>query len=165
MKRAILLLVVVVGGAFYLGWFTFTTDGTGQNEQVHIVINKEKVHQDEGRALQKLHELEQQAEAQAQAGAAGATSQQPALPQGPAPADRSADRRMRKSPQPISSDAPQQPAGVPVENGYQPLPQQGYAPAQPLPQATDPYEVPERPRAANRQGAGAAEENFSRGFQ
>ncbi|HEV3339984.1 MAG TPA: hypothetical protein VG125_06495 [Pirellulales bacterium] len=160
MKRAILLLVVVVGGAFYLGWFTFTTDGTGPTEQVHIVINKDKVHQDEGRALEKLHEFEQQAEAQAQTGAAGTTNQ-PSVPA----ADRSADRRMRPSPQPISPYSPQQPNGLPVENGYQPLPQQEYAPAQPAPQAVDPYELPERPRAANRQGSEAAADSFSRGFQ
>ena len=159
MKRAILLLVVFVGGAFYLGWFTFTTDGTGQNEQVHITINKEKVEQDEGRALQKLHSLEQQAESQAQTGTVGQTNQQAV----PAP-DRSADRRMRPAPQPISPYAPQQPSGVPVENGYQPVPQQQYAPAQPGAQAVDPYELPERPRAGNRQATEGAD-SFSRGFQ
>jgi hypothetical protein len=159
MKRAILLLVVFVGGAFYLGWFTFTTDGTGQNEQVHIVINKEKVEQDEARALQKLHSIEQQAEAKAQADAAAAG--QPAVPA----TDRSADRRMRSPQQPISPYAPQQPGGIPADNGYQPLPQQQYAPVQPVPQGVDPYELPEQPRAVNRQGAAASEESFSRGFQ
>jgi hypothetical protein len=160
MKRAILLLVVFVGGAFYLGWFTFTTDGTGQNEQVHIVINKDKVRQDEGRALQELHSIERQAEAQAQTNAAATTNQ----PAAPAP-DRSADRRMRAAPQPIAPYAPQQPGGAPVENGYQPLPQQQYAPAQPGAQGVDPYELPEQPRATNRQTTEEAADSFSRGFQ
>ncbi|HWB10870.1 MAG TPA: hypothetical protein VG826_16690 [Pirellulales bacterium] len=158
MKRAILLLVVFVGGAFYLGWFTFTTDGTGPNEQVHITIDKEKVQHDEARALQELHSIEQQAEARAQANAAAATNQ-PASP----PDDRSADRRMGPSQRPVDPYVAGQPGNVPAANGYQPL--EPYPAARPAPQAADPYELPERPRATNRQTNEEAADSFSRGFQ
>ncbi|HEX7379225.1 MAG TPA: hypothetical protein VF278_19035 [Pirellulales bacterium] len=80
MKRAILLLVVVVGGAFYLGWFTFTTDNSGESEHVNIVIDKNKIRQDEAKAVQRLHAYEQQVQAQGQAGQAS----------GPAPENDSA---------------------------------------------------------------------------
>jgi hypothetical protein len=154
MKRAILLLVVLVGGAFYLGWFTFTTDSTGQTEHVNIVINKDKVQQDEGRALQKLHSLEQQAEEQGRTSAQG-------LPG----ADRSADRRMQTLPQPIAPYEPQQPGNVSNETRYQPAAGTEYAPAEPAPQSVDPYETPQRPRSAGRPVTEGANENFSRGFQ
>lgn len=68
MKRAILLLLVVVGGAFYLGWFTFTTDNSGETEHVNIVIDKAKIRQDEAKALQRLHAYEQQVQSQGQTG-------------------------------------------------------------------------------------------------
>jgi hypothetical protein len=153
MKRAVLLLVVLVGGAFYLGWFTFTTDNTGQTEHVNIVINKDKVEQDEGRALQKLHSLEQQAEEQARANAQ-------ALPA----TDRSADRRMQTVPQPIAPFDSQQ-GDASSQNVYRPGPASEYAPAEPAAQAVDPYETPQRTRAASRPAAESANESFSRGFQ
>lgn len=70
MKRAILLLVVVVGGAFYLGWFTFTTNGTGNTEHIDIAIDKTKVHDDELKAFDKLNEYEEQLRQQAEKKAA-----------------------------------------------------------------------------------------------
>jgi len=73
MKKAILLLVVVVGGAFYLGWFTFTTSGTGSTEHVDIVIDKDKVHDAELKAFEKLNEYEQQLSKQAEKNAAAKT--------------------------------------------------------------------------------------------
>ncbi|MGH7139085.1 MAG: hypothetical protein ACREHD_25340 [Pirellulales bacterium] len=137
MKRAILLLVVVVGGAFYLGWFTFTTDDSGQTEHVNIVIDKNKVHQDEARAIEKLHSFEQQAEAQKQSGRVGFDFNNPTL-QGPAPLH----------PESPSSTQPG-----------------GFAPGAERPLAGgDPYEQPENPRPATRPAAETAE-SFSRGFQ
>lgn len=151
MKRAILLLVVLVGGAFYLGWFTFTTDNAGKTEHVNIVINKDKIQQDEGLAVEKLHSLEQQAEEQARVNAQ-------AVP----PADRSADRRMQTLQQPIAPfDPPPPSAGTQddIRLGT------GTQPAGAAPQEADPYELPARPRAANRRAAEAGNESFSRGFQ
>lgn len=139
MKRAILLLVVVVGGAFYLGWFTFTTDDSGQTEHVNIVIDKNKVHQDEARAVEKLHSFEQQVETQNQ-------QNQAALPT----FDRSSG----------------QPSSAPLEpvSPYNAQPG-GYASGEQQPATgNDPYEVPEEPRRPTRPAAETAE-SFSRGFQ
>ena len=150
MKRAILLLVVLVGGAFYLGWFTFTTDNVGKTEHVNIVINKDKIQQDEGRAVEKLHSLEQQAEEQARAN-------EQTLPA----ADRSADRRMQTLQQPIAPFDPQS------GNAAQDDIRLGTAtqPAGASTEQVDPYELPARPRAANRRAAEPGNESFSRGFQ
>lgn len=143
MKRAILLLVVVVGGAFYLGWFTFTTDNSGQTEHVNIVIDKEKVRQDEGRALQKLHAYEQQVESQAASGQTAASGQ-------PWPVTRQPTAgQPQQSPSPYETT---QPGGDPT-----------YA-AEPPAAGGDPYEVPEPPQPARRPAAETAE-SFSRGFQ
>ena len=73
MKKAILLLIVVVGGAFYLGWFTFSTSGTGSTEHVDVVIDKDKIHEDELKAFEKLNEYEQQLSKQAEKNAAANT--------------------------------------------------------------------------------------------
>lgn len=62
MKRAILLLIVVVGGAFYLGWFTFTTDSSGPTEHVDIVIDKGKVEASEQQAIEGAKKFVQQLE-------------------------------------------------------------------------------------------------------
>lgn len=139
MKRAILLLVVVVGGAFYLGWFTFTTDNSGQTEHVNIVIDKNKVRQDEARALEKLNSFEQQIETKNQ-------QNQAAMPG----SDRSAGRR---SPAPLQPASPSEPQ----PGGYPPGAEQPVA-------GGDPYQVPEEPRPITRPAAETAE-TFSRGFQ
>jgi hypothetical protein len=151
MKRAILLLVVLVGGAFYLGWFTFTTDDSGQSEHVNIVIDKNKVHADEARAIEKLHSFEQQAESQAGQAALSGT-------------DRSA-RRPVNPPQATPYEVPQ-PAEYQPEPAFNPAPPPSYPTGQIEPPAagSDPYEVPAAPRPASRPAAETAE-SFSRGFQ
>lgn len=127
MKRAILLLVVVVGGAFYLGWFTFTTDNSGQTEHVNIVIDKNKIRQDEARALDKLHAYEQQVQSQAQSGQTGAASQ-PATSQAPQEAAPYATTQPGAYPvQPASS-------GDPYE-----LPQPPQPPQRPAAQTADSF--------------------------
>lgn len=136
MKRAILLLVVVIGGAFYLGWFTFTTDNSGQTEHVNIVIDKNKIQQDEARALEKLHAYEQQIESHAPSGQPGARPQPVAQ-------------------QPRQSDSP--PEAMQGE-GYSTYP------AQPAAAGADPYELPEPPQPPRRPAAETAD-SFSRGFQ
>ncbi|HEX5442818.1 MAG TPA: hypothetical protein VFW87_03270 [Pirellulales bacterium] len=70
MKKTILLLIVVVGGAFYLGWFTFTTNKSGNTEHVDIIFDKDKIHEDELKAFEKLNEYEQQLSEQAEKNAA-----------------------------------------------------------------------------------------------
>lgn len=135
MKRAILLLVVVVGGAFYLGWFTFTTDNSGQTEHVNIVIDKNKIQQDEARALEKLHAYEQQVESKAASGQSAAPSQ----PSGRQPQQTGSPY---EGTQPGYSNYPVEP---PAANG-------------------DPYELPVAPQPPRRPAAETAE-SFSRGFQ
>jgi hypothetical protein len=140
MKRAILLLVVVVGGAFYLGWFTFTTDNSGQTEHVNIVINKEKVQQDEARALDKLHAYEQQAESRAATAGQSSSSEQPTVAR-------------RAAPEPGPS------AYQTTQPGVYPT-----SPIEPPSAGNDPYEVSAPPQPAERPAAEPAD-SFSRGFQ
>lgn len=137
MKRAILLLVIVVGGAFYLGWFTFTTDTTGHTEHVNIEINKDKVHEDEARAIEKLHSFENQVEQQGRT----STTSLPDLNQ---------------------SGSTSQP-----RNAAQPAlqPELASRPAPAPPQyANDNYEAPQQ-APPRRPVAETAAESFSRGFQ
>jgi hypothetical protein len=137
MKRAILLLVALVGGAFYLGWFTFTTDSTGHTEHVNIEINKDKVHEDEARAIEKLHSYENQIEQQ------NGTSTT-ALP------DLNQSGSISPPPQNLAQ------AAVTSE------PSPRLAPAQ---YANDSYEVPQPAPSRRRPVAETAAESFSRGFQ
>lgn len=60
MKRTILLLALLIGGAFYLGWFTLSTTQNGTTEHVNIEFDTRKIKQDEARALEALHQTEQQ---------------------------------------------------------------------------------------------------------
>ncbi|HVA47222.1 MAG TPA: hypothetical protein VNH11_12715 [Pirellulales bacterium] len=138
MKRAILLLVVVVGGAFYLGWFTFTTsnDPTGHAEHVNILIDKDKVHEDEARALEKLHSFENQIQEKNRASgtASPAAGQSANVPQG----------------------LPEPSLGAGQTSGLAPLP---------APTAGNAYDAPEERQPRGRPVAETAAESFSRGFQ
>lgn len=141
MKRAILLLVVVVGGAFYLGWFTFTTsnDPSGHTEHVNIEINKDKVHADEARAIEKLHSLENQVE---QRNRTSMTT----LPEEGA-----------------SAQGHQLPRIVP-QNALQTEATSQLAPV-PTPYGNQANAAAEEPRPRRRPVAETAAESFSRGFQ
>ena len=142
MKRAILLVVVLVGGAFYLGWFTFTTDSSGPTEHVNIAIDKDKVHQDEARAIEKLHSFEQQIETQS-------PNASPALPR----PDRASRQPATALPQSVSPYETEQAGGYPTQ------------PVEPPAAGSDPYELPEDGRPAKRPAAETASESLSRGFQ
>jgi hypothetical protein len=128
MKRAILLLVVVVGGAFYLGWFTFTTDSSGPSEKVNIVFNKDKIEASEKQAIEKAKQFERQIENHAAAASSGTAGQtatftppgsfqlggdgaQPCTTLGPDPYETSA-------PQPASRPAAQT-ASEPFSRGFE----------------------------------------------
>jgi hypothetical protein len=72
MKKTILLLLLLVGVAYYLHWFNFTTEGTGTNEHINITLDKAKIAQDEAKAVRVLKDEEQRiAHDAAQGGAAG----------------------------------------------------------------------------------------------
>lgn len=75
MKRAILLLVVVVGGAFYLGWFTFTTESNGPTERVNIVVDKDKIKASEQQAIEGIKQFEQQLESHSATGTSAGSGQ------------------------------------------------------------------------------------------
>lgn len=75
MKRAILLLVVVVGGAFYLGWFTFTTESNGPTERVNIDFDKNKIQASEQQAIEGIKKFEQQIENRAATASSASSGQ------------------------------------------------------------------------------------------
>jgi hypothetical protein len=161
MKKTILLLVLVAGAGYYLHWYTFTTETEGNTEHDHIVIDKEKIKQDEQKALEKLRGeggkvLEN---------AAQQTSYKAPLNEGP------------YSPNPYSETPPQyQPprSGTGPAVGNQPAvqvvrqpelpqgyrPQGGYAPQQ------DPYSLPDAytPPAEPRRPVRTAAQDLDRGF-
>ena len=106
MKKTILLLAALAGVAYYLHWFNFTTSGTGSNEHINITLDKTKIQQDEGKALQVLKAEEQRI-------------QQDAAQAGQANEYQSADGRQRQPSfgrQQPAFDPNQQSAGA----GYEP---------------------------------------------
>lgn len=54
----LLLVVVVIGVGFYLGWFHLSSDQSNGNPAYTVTVDKEKVKADEARAKKKLQELE-----------------------------------------------------------------------------------------------------------
>jgi hypothetical protein len=56
MKKTIFVLALLVGAAYYLHWFNFTTEGTGSNEHVNITFDKAKIAEDEAKAVRVLHD-------------------------------------------------------------------------------------------------------------
>ncbi|MFL5244076.1 MAG: hypothetical protein ACJ8FY_18385 [Gemmataceae bacterium] len=61
MNRIIIVLVVLIGGVIalgmYQGWFAFTTANSENKANVNIKIDKDKIHEDEQRAVKKVQEL------------------------------------------------------------------------------------------------------------
>jgi hypothetical protein len=65
MKRLLLALVVLVacgiGLAFYLGWVAVSSDSASGTYNITFMVNRDKVHEDEKTALDKLHGVTQPA--------------------------------------------------------------------------------------------------------
>ena len=62
MKRIVfvlVLLIAVVGGlGFYLGWFTLTTQTTADGKSnVTVTVDKDKIHDDKEKAKDKAKEI------------------------------------------------------------------------------------------------------------
>jgi hypothetical protein len=59
MKRFLLVLVVLVavavGVSFYMGWVGLTSDGEGGMYHITFNVNKDKIREDEQRALDTVH--------------------------------------------------------------------------------------------------------------
>lgn len=53
----ILFVVGVVGFGFYRGWFSVSTDSTAPKPNATITVDKDKIHEDEQAAKDKLHGL------------------------------------------------------------------------------------------------------------
>lgn len=50
----VLLLVGIVGLGFYRGWFQLSTDTASQRPSATITVNKDKIHEDEQTAKDKV---------------------------------------------------------------------------------------------------------------
>ena len=158
MKKTILLLALIAGGGYYLHWYTFSTQSVGDTEHVHVIIDKNKIQQDEQRALEKLRGTQGQVEGQLLEDAKqrvesnfGAAGDAPAVqvveqPNGYSP---------RNNYPPQGGYAPQGNDAPPAEYA----PQGGAAPQQ------DPYADPQRSSPPPRRPARTASQDLDRGFQ
>lgn len=151
MKKTILLLALIVVGGYYLHWYTFTTRTEGNSEHVNVVIDKEKIKQDEEKALEKLRGVQGQAEGQLLQEAKQRVSS--------AVAPASAPPAVQVVKQP-NGYAP--PGGYPPQGAYEP--QGGYAPQSAYPPQQDPYGEPQS-SSPPRQPERTAARDLDRGFQ
>lgn len=156
MKKTIMLLALVAGAGYYLHWYTFSTETVGKTQHVHVIIDKEKIKQDEERALEKLRgvqgDFENRVEEEARQRVSAGFEDAGQLP-------------------PVR--VVEQPDGYAPRNGY---PQQGYPPqgAYPpgnygpqgavAPQA-DPYADPQTYEPPRRRPVRTAAQDLNRGFQ
>lgn len=163
MKKTILLLALVAGGGYYLHWYTFSTETVGNSEHVHVIIDKEKIKQDEQRALERLKgaqgnvegQLLEDAKQRVSAGFedAGAPPTVQVVEQQPGYAPRG------NYP---SQEYPPQGAYAPRGN-Y--APPGSYAPQGGVPPEQDPYGEPQSSSPPPRRPVRTAAQDLDRGFQ
>ena len=59
MKRFLVVLTLIVAGvlglAFYMGWVGFTTDSTSGKLNITFMVDRDKIKEDEQKALEKVH--------------------------------------------------------------------------------------------------------------
>jgi hypothetical protein len=55
---AVLLLIGIVAVGFYRGWFQVSTNNTENKSNATITVDKDKIRVDEGKAKEKVEELE-----------------------------------------------------------------------------------------------------------
>ncbi len=53
----LLLLACIIGLGFYQGWFHITTHNTDQKSSASIIVDKDKIRADEGKAKEKVEEF------------------------------------------------------------------------------------------------------------
>jgi hypothetical protein len=161
MKKTILLLALVAGAGYYLHWYTFSTETDGNNEHVHVIIDKNKIKHDEQRALEKLRGAQGQVEGQLLDEAKQRVSSQSG-PDGPSTSNSYYSPR----PNQPSVQVVEQPGGYPPQNQNQYPPQGGYAPRGEYAPPQDPYAEPQAETPpARRQPARTAAQDLDRGFQ
>ena len=56
----ILLLAIVIGVGFYVGWFHLSSDRSNGDPNYTVTVDKEKIKADEARANKKLQEMGQE---------------------------------------------------------------------------------------------------------
>lgn len=153
MKKTILLLALIAGGGYYLHWYTFTTETVGNSEHVNVVIDKNKIKQDEEQALEKLHGMQGQAESQVLEDARQRVSSAIA-PENAGPAVQVVEQPNGFAPR----------TGYPPQGAYQQP--SGYAPQTPYPPQQDPYGEPQSYSPPQpRQPPRTAAQDLDRGFE
>ena len=152
MKKTILLLALIAGGGYYLHWYTFSTQSVGDTEHVHVIIDKNKIKQDEERALEKLRGTQGQLEGQLLEDARQRVESN-FRDAGNAPAVQVVEQQNGYSPR--NNYPPQGNVAPPGEYA----PQGGAAPQQ------DPYADPQPASPPPRRPARTASQDLDRGFQ
>ncbi len=60
MLLALVLIVAVVAGlGFYMGWFHFSSGSDGKNAHVTVSVDKDQIQEDKDRAVDKVQNLGQ----------------------------------------------------------------------------------------------------------
>ena len=57
----VLIVTVVVGLGFYMGWFHFSSGSDGKNTHVTMSVDKGRIQEDKDKAVDKVKGLEQRA--------------------------------------------------------------------------------------------------------
>jgi acetolactate synthase regulatory subunit len=56
-----LIVAVVAGLGFYMGWFHFSSGSDSKNAHVAVSVDKDRIQKDKDKAVDKVRDLEQQA--------------------------------------------------------------------------------------------------------
>ena len=57
----VLIVAIVAGLGFYMGWFHFSSGSDGKNAHVTVSVDKDQIQKDKDRAVDKAKDLGQQA--------------------------------------------------------------------------------------------------------
>lgn len=61
MGAIVITLVIVAGVGYYMGWFQFSTNQSGQKSNIEISVDKQKIREDAEAAKKKAEELKDKA--------------------------------------------------------------------------------------------------------
>ena len=57
----VLIVAIVAGLGFYMGWFHFSSGSDGKNAHVTVSVDKDQIQKDKDRAVDEVRDLGQQA--------------------------------------------------------------------------------------------------------
>ena len=57
----VLIVAIVAGLGFYMGWFHFSSGSDGKNAHVTVSVDKDQIQRDKDRAVDEVRDLGQQA--------------------------------------------------------------------------------------------------------